>query len=89
MEIYVQILSIYCCLSIARRFESEQLAGTAEQRGRSRQASARKSCRPSEAAADKDKDKDKERGVSVDLRVLHPGHYLERHLSDILMRSGW
>ena len=87
MEIYVQILSIYCCLSVARRFESEQLAGTAEQRARSRQASARKSCRPSEAAADKDKDK--ERGVSVDLRVLHPGHYLERHLSDILMRSGW
>ena len=87
MEIYVQILSIYCCLSVARRFESEQLAGTAEQRARSRQASARKSCRPSEA--DKEKDKDKERGVSVDLRVLHPGHYLERHLSDILMRSGW
>ena len=26
--------------------------------------------------------------MSVDLRVLHPGHYLERHLSDILMRSG-
>ena len=36
--------------------------------------------------SNKDGAEEKERCVSVDLRVLNPGCYLERHLSDIIMR---